>query len=216
MKVAILSESAADDAAIRILVDHLLGTRTQAPKMPPLRSRGWPSVRQVLPKVLKHLHYHTDADALVVVVDADASPIHKIAHVGPGPCVEACRLCALRANVDLTMRDLQPRPTRSPMETALGLAVPAIEAWLRCGLPGAISEQAWARTLTPSSAREHGIRLKREVYGSDRAPGSVKRQRAIEEAQRIGQDLADLESNFPVGFGALARDIRGWHAGWTL
>jgi hypothetical protein len=55
MKVAVLSESPADEAAIRIMVDRLLGQETHPVALPPLRSRGWPSVREILPSVYKAL-----------------------------------------------------------------------------------------------------------------------------------------------------------------
>ena len=40
MKVAVLSESPADEAAIRILIDGILGRPTQPADMPPIRTRG--------------------------------------------------------------------------------------------------------------------------------------------------------------------------------
>ena len=51
MKLAILSESPADEAAVAVLVAAALGrkfTRVQ----PSLRARGWPSVAQVLPSII--------------------------------------------------------------------------------------------------------------------------------------------------------------------
>jgi len=75
MKVAIYGESPADEAALRILVDGLLGAPTEAIGFPWLKSRGWPSILQNLPKVLQYLHYQTDAQGLVVVVDSNRSPL---------------------------------------------------------------------------------------------------------------------------------------------
>ena len=54
MKVALLSESPADEAALRVLVEGVLRERVQFVE-PALRARGWPSVAQVLPAVLRHL-----------------------------------------------------------------------------------------------------------------------------------------------------------------
>src|SRR4051812_24290344 len=108
MKVAVLSESSADEAAIRILVNGILGGQTQ--EVPPLsyRSRGWPSVIRVLPAVLKYLHYRTDADAVVVIADSDDSPIHQSAHDQAGGEDAQCRLCQLREVVYLETRRLVP------------------------------------------------------------------------------------------------------------
>ena len=65
MKVAVLSESPPDEAAIAILVEAALDASVERVAGPPLRSRGWPSVRSILPVVIKHLHFRTDADGLV-------------------------------------------------------------------------------------------------------------------------------------------------------
>jgi hypothetical protein len=83
MKLTVFSESPADDAAVRIIVDALLGIQTQSIALPTLRTRNWPSVHDDLPFVLKHLHYQTDAEAFVVVVDSDNSPIHQQTHDEP-------------------------------------------------------------------------------------------------------------------------------------
>jgi len=77
MKVAVLSESAADEAAIRILVDAVLMQQTEPVGPPPLRSRGWPAVLSVLPGVIRHLQYQTDADGLVVVKERRWSGYHR-------------------------------------------------------------------------------------------------------------------------------------------
>lgn len=98
MKVAVLSESSADEAAIRVLVDALLSQEAEAPSsMPPIRKRGWPAVRNVLPAILKALHYQSDSDGLVVVVDSDLSQVHQANHTAQGQRAPKCRLCELRA-----------------------------------------------------------------------------------------------------------------------
>ncbi len=77
MKVAILSESSADEAAVRVLVDALIGGATEVPARPRLQSRGWPGLMNVLPTIIGHLHYRTDCEALVVVCDSDQAPLHR-------------------------------------------------------------------------------------------------------------------------------------------
>ena len=84
MKVAILSESGADEAAVRILVGGALGREALSVAMPPIRTRGWPSVLQVIPTIMRYLHYRTDAEALVIVADANHSPLHQLLHEEPG------------------------------------------------------------------------------------------------------------------------------------
>jgi hypothetical protein len=104
MKLVVLSESPDNEAAIRVLVDGILGTKTDHIAPPYLRTRGWSQLLTVLPGVLKHLHYHTDADALVVVVDSDDSVPHRQNHRLPESA--SCRLCRLRSLADQVQSDL--------------------------------------------------------------------------------------------------------------
>ena len=209
MKVAILSESPADEAAIRILVDGILGKPTEPIALPPLRRRGWPSVLEVLPVVINHLHYHTDAEAFVVVVDSDNSTVHAPSHDQPDGADEECRLCRLRGKVFQFQKRLTLAAGRAQIKTAIGLAVPAIEAWFRCGVDPQINEVALIRKLG-APIREVKNRLKFDVYGIERASLELKTKRGIEEAQRLAQNINELENLFPNGFGPLARDARSW------
>jgi hypothetical protein len=214
MKVAVLSESPADEAAVRIFIDGILGRRTQSIYPPPqLRPRGWPDVLHVLPAVLKHLHYRTDTHAFAVVIDADDSPLHQPIHESPAGDVGKCRLCALRRMIDQTQRQLQPVPSRPPIQIAIGTAVPAIEAWYHCGLEPHINEIT--RLQNPPVGSSFSIRnhLKRYVYGTERPSLMLETQRAVEAAQRLGPNLLVLENLFPNGFGSLARDVRNWTLG---
>ena len=124
MKLAVLSESAADEAAVWILVSALAGRKIERISPPRLRSRGWPSVVQNLPTVIKHLHYRTEAEALVVVVDGDDSVLHDDTHGNPSESVEACRLCRLRGCVGEVLAALRTLPGRTPLRTAIGVAYP--------------------------------------------------------------------------------------------
>lgn len=210
MKVAVLSESLADEAAIRILVDGILGRQTQLITPPRLRTRGWPSVLQVLPSVLKHLHYRTDAEAFVLVVDSNDSPVHQNAHDQPGGADQQCRLCQLREVVGRVQSQLRPVSGRPPIKTAAGLAVPGIEAWYRCGLDPHVTEAAWIQALQSRTYPYTKNSLKRDVYGTDRPSLDLETQRAVEEARRLVRNLPVIEGLFPNGFGVLARGVRSW------
>jgi len=207
MNVAVLSESTADEAAIRILLGGILGVG-----VPPvhlnLRSRGWPSVLQVLPSVLKHLYYRTDTQALVLVVDSNSSPIHTVSH--DNQVDQDCRLCRLRQVISQTQNYLRQRGDRLPLKTAVGLAVPSIEAWYRCGLDGRVTEAAWISRMQSTSPPYSKISLKRDVYGTERPSLLLEEARAVEEANRLVNNLTLLENLFSNGFGALARDVRDW------
>ena len=212
MKVAILSESPADEEAIRILVEGVLNQRTFPVSFPPLLTRGWRGVLKILPSVLKHLHYRTDAEALVVSVDSDESPMHREEHKLPGGADGKCRLCQLQLKVISTRGQLRPRFGRPGLKIAIGVAVPAIEAWYRSGLDPRVSETAWMLGLQSKSYPYTKLSLKKDVYGTERPSLALETKRATEEVERFRQQhqLEILRNLFPVGFGSLVHDIRGW------
>jgi hypothetical protein len=210
MKAAILSESSADEAAIRILLEGILSAKTQGIPSLPLRSQGWPSVIRVLPTILKYLHYQTDVESLVVIVDSDDSPIHQSEHDKVGGEDAQCRLCQLRNVVSLETSRLRAVIGRSPVKTALGLAVPAIEAWYLCGLNPHVNEATWNRRLHSEQITYTRRTLKKDVYGTERPTIEIELNHATKAASRLASDLSLLEQLFPNGFGALARDVRNW------
>lgn len=206
MKVALLSESPADEAALRVLVAAVL-RRPVTFVAPGFRARGWPNVAQVMPAVLRHLHFNTDADALVVVVDADDSVVHAEEHDRPGYFHPHCRMCQLRAVYRQTVKRFPPMQGRERVVRAVGVAVPAIEAWYLCGRDESVTEAAWRigreAGRTPYSRAE----LKLRVYGTDRPSLSHETALAVAEAERHRPDTRRLENDFP-GFAALAGDLR--------
>lgn len=209
MKVTVLSESPADEAAVRILVEGVLGSSTESIPPPPLRTRGWSTLPAILPGAINHLYYRTDADALVIVVDADDSTPHQQQHDLPNSANNKCRLCRLRALGVQTLSKLKVVPTRSRLKTAIGLAIPAIEAWYRYQLdPHAIEADLIRRP--DAGTRALRSQLKQDVYGTVQPGSEMSIARAKEEATRLVQVLDDFERLFPNGFGALARDIRNW------
>jgi hypothetical protein len=209
MKIAVVSEYLADEAAVKILVDAVLGVETELIS-PRLRPRGWPSVLNLLPNILKHLHYSTDAEGLVVVVDSDESPQHKSSHLASDEKELSCRLCQLQSTVELESGRLPSRVNRNPIRIAIGLAVPAIEAWYRCGIDPHVTEFEWARKLRGERITYDKRSLKHSAYGSDRAPNSLMTALAKQSAQRLLTNLVQLEQVFPLGLGSLLRSLRGW------
>lgn len=223
MKLAILSESPADEAALRVLAGYVLGNPIEL-VAPTLRARGWPSVEQVLPSILRHLHFNTAAEGLVVVVDSDDSPVHTPEHDAQGYHHPLCRVCRLRAVFRRTLKNLpHPRPRfpqgdspanstpgRERVLRAVGLAVPAIEAWYLCGRDTSVTEAAWVqgqeRGRLPYTRRD----LKWRVYGTERPTLPMEIRRAVQEVSRHRGDVRRLENDFPQGFGSLARDLRDW------
>jgi len=211
LKLAVLSESPADDAAARALAEAILGQSLQAVLPMGLRTRGgWPSVLQILPTILKHLHYRTDTEGLVVVVDSDKSPLHRLP-VDPLEGRECeCRRCQLRQAALRTQAELQHKFPRPPIRLAIGLAVPSIEAWFRCGIDPHVTEAAWVQSLQSNSFPFTTRSLKRDVYGSDSPGLPLQTRYAVEASQRLAQQLDLLKTFFPSGFGSLFDDLSGW------
>jgi len=208
MKLAILSESPADEAALDVLVGFVLGPFARVETR--LRARGWPSVEQVLPPIIRHLHFQTNADGLVIVVDSDDSPVHTAEHEAPNYHHPFCRICRLRAAFRRTVRNLPPVRGRERVLRAVGLAVPAIEAWLLCGRDTSVTEAAWTQGQASGRLPYTRAQLKWKVYGTERPSLPHEIKRAMQEVSRHRGDVRRLENDFPNGFGSLTRDLRTW------
>jgi len=201
MRVAILSESSADETALRIIVDVLLGIKT-TPVTMNLESRGWPAVRNVLPTVSKMLQYRTDAEALVVVVDSNHTYLSRDEPKN--------RLREFQELVQRCRQQLKNVLGRVPLKIAIGVAVPAIEAWWLCKSNPQISEAAWEQGLIEKREPYSKLELKRRLYGSDYRSLELMTRKMTEAAQVIAGDLPALERTFPEGFGSLAKELRSW------
>ena len=209
MKLGLLSESPADEAALCLLLGAVLDTRIE-PVQPPLRARGWPNVMQVLPAVMHHLQFQTDAFGLVVVVDSDDTQLHDANHADPDKFHPHCRLCLLEMTIRRARKRWVLPPGRAPLHTAVGLAVPAVEAWYLCGRDPQVGEEAWRRDREREVVRYTRRDLKQRVYGTMRPPLPLEVRRAEEEARRLAGDIHLLEREFPNGFGSMANAVRRW------
>lgn len=210
MKVAILSESPSDDAAIRLFAETLLGRSTEPVDLPQLRSRGWPSVRNVFAAVYKGLWYQSDADALIVMADSDDAAIHDPTHTGPAAGPRACRFCELRQVEQRVRAELRPLPNRAALRVAIGIATPAIEAWYAVGIDPHVNEPTWAQALASKQFPYTKAGLKKLIYGTDRPSLQLETEQAVEAAHRLGASLDELIARFPSGFGPMANEIRSW------
>ncbi|MFM7751445.1 MAG: hypothetical protein ACKPB0_13630 [Opitutaceae bacterium] len=206
MKVALLSESPADEAALRELVAAVLRRPVEF-VAPGYRARGWPNVAQVMPAVLRHLHFNTPTDVLVVVVDADDSVVHTAEHDRPGYFHPHCRMCRLRAVYRQTTKRFPAVHGRDRVVRAVGVAVPAIEAWYLCGRDETVTEAAWLEGNEAGRPPYTRAELKQRVYGTDRPSLALEIERALAEVSRHRADTRRLEHEFP-GFAALATDLR--------
>lgn len=100
------------------------------------------------------------------------------------------------------------------MKTALGVAVPAIEAWYRCGLDPHVTEFEWARKLLQGEHLTYDKKtLKESAYGSAPVSKLERTQIAEQAAHRLASNLEQLAQRFPNGFGGLLHDLQGWSDG---
>ncbi len=208
MKVAYLAESPADQAALTILTEAILGRKTAPVGHAGLRHRGWPAVRNVLPSVLRELHYHSDAEGFVLIVDSNGSPPHLPAHDAPNARDPKCRVCQLRNIADETQRQVRPRPQLPALKIAFGLAVPAIEAWLL--LDPHISEAAWINGAKEGRPPYTKQALKERLYRTAHPSLAVETEAMETAASRLAENLPTMASLFPGGFGALRQSLKNW------
>jgi hypothetical protein len=213
MKVAIFSESSTDEASLKILIEGILGEEIEEIPYPNhLRSRGSGVPRDV-PFVLRGVYYNTEAEFLITVRDSDDSPIHKKEHLEPDNReAEKCRLCDLRHKVESALENLTPMVGKENFKVAVGVAVPAIEAWLLCGKNPAASEATWINKQKEKGFNTYNDRkeLKIELYGAAITSREIMIERGTEAAQRLAEDINQLEQLFPEGFGGLSSEVRGW------
>lgn len=210
MKVAVFSEAEADEAGITVLVGGVLGVEVEPVTLLSRPGNGWPFVLQFLPTVVQQLYYGTDAEALVTVVDSDDSPVHHFDHEQAGQRDTSCRLCVLRRRIAEVKASLNPMAGREMLKTAVGLAVPSIEAWFQCMSDTHVNEVTWENKLRGVRINYTKESLKLAAYGSDRAPMRHKIDIARQSAARLVVDLDMFEALFPGGFGSFARELRSW------
>jgi hypothetical protein len=152
MKIGFFSESPADQAALAVFTGAILGAPPEPINMS-LEAHGCTGVLSALDGVIKGLHYHSDAEALVVVVDCNGTEAHSATHDKPDNSADDCRLCQARKIAAKARGRLSKRPAGPALKIAIGLAVPAIEAWYLFGKDHAVGEAAWHVALT--DRRDH-------------------------------------------------------------
>jgi hypothetical protein len=213
MKIAIFSESPSDEAALKILVEGIIGEEIeQIPYPNRLQSRGSGVLRDV-PIVLRSVYYGKEAEFLIIVHDSDDTPIHKKEHDEPNNQeAKKCRYCELRRIVNFELKNLAQTIGKENFRVAVGVAVPAIEAWLLCGINPHASEATWKNKQRQEGFSTYDDRknLKVELYSSNIASSEIITRRGAESAKRLAQNIGQLETLFPEGFGNMAVEIRSW------
>jgi hypothetical protein len=209
MKIGFFSESRADQAALAVFAEGILGVPPE-PINKDLEAHGVASVLHMLDGVIRGVHYTSDAEGLVIVVDCDDTTLHQTSHDAPGGRNEFCRFCQVRTIVERAQNQLKPMPTKPRLRVAIGLTVPAIEAWYLVGKNHEVSEAAWLVGCAANKRPFTRPQLKQMVYGTDRPSLELEMKCAVEETRRIISNMPAIESAFPIGFGLMAKEIRSW------
>jgi hypothetical protein len=83
MRIGYYCESPADQSAMAIFTGGVLGQAPEPINMD-LEAHSVPGFFSALDGVFRGVHYNSDAEGLVVVVDCDNTAIHDSAHDQPG------------------------------------------------------------------------------------------------------------------------------------
>lgn len=198
--VAILSESPADEACIAVIAEAVL-RHPIVPFEPPLRRRpnGWPSVLNLLPVLTWYLYHQTNAAGLIVVVDADDTSVH--------PDGKDNRLSQIRNCLDGIARKFDQSRA---FPTAVGVAAPALEAWLLAARYPEIDERQWHHLNVPGNGRPLRQQYKRILYHTHSPSLQLETRRMVAAAKQLVLQLDNIAKRFPYGFKSLIDDLKSW------
>lgn len=209
MRIGILSESKVDEAAYKILVESILGQPVELYK--DYRNRGgWSQAKNLVRPVMQDLHYAC-ADGFVFIGDSDSTTPHIAGHENQEDGNPNCRLCQIKKLVNKILADLPARAGQAPLKVAVGMATPAIEAWLLSGIDPHCTEARFRDDhLNDRISRQTRLDLKEQKYGSLQASSDIRMKRTLENANRIAENLDGLEQKFQFGFGHLRKNLDEW------
>ena len=209
MKIGCFSESPADQVALAIFAEGILGEKPEPINMD-LQAHGVTGVLKALDGVIRGVHYNSDAEGLIVVVDCDDTELHSAAHDVDEAVGKDCRYCQIRMIVTRARSQLKSVVTKSILKVAIGLAVPSIEAWYLVGKDHEVGEAAWSVGCAARRPPFTRSRLKELVYGTVRPSIEHETECAERESRRIVANMEAIQTAFPIGFGLMAQEIRSW------
>jgi hypothetical protein len=96
------------------------------------------------------------------------------------------------------------------LKIALGIAVPAIEAWFLCGVDPHVSEAVWFNGMKTGQMPYAKSGLKEQLYGTSHPSLPIETEAMKAAATRLAANLSGLKHLFPAGFGNLESDLRSW------
>jgi len=210
MKIVFFGESPADEAALRVFTEGILGEPPEPVVGMNLEGHGVTGVLRALSGIFRGVYYHSDAEGLVVAVDGDDTEMHDPNHDSPAGSSENCRLCQIRKIIVQARKYLTVCPNRGELRVAIGVAVPAIEAWYLVGREHQVGEAAWRVGVEANQRPFTRLELKELMYGTTRPSLEQEKECAVREARRLIGNIGIIETAFPMGFGLMAAEIRSW------
>lgn len=212
MKIAFFSESKIDETVLKNLVEEISESEIEETDIrKKLRFRSSSHLVKNLSVVISSVHYNSDAKFLVIASDSDDYPVHISQHdINENG---ECHLCRLRKIVKNSLAEMQAVEGKEMLKVAIGVPVPAIEAWLLFGKNPQVSENTWIRKQNGEKINYNRKKLKTELYGGERVSEEKKIEISIKAIERIveNQLLDDLEKSFPQGFGSLSNEVKSWN-----
>src|SRR5207247_7163467 len=108
LMVGFFCESLAVQSAMAVFTEGILGTPSEPINMD-LEAHSVPGFFSALDGVFRGVHYNSDAEGLIVVVDCDDTELHDPAHDKAEGGGDDCRLCQARKIIARARRQLKAR-----------------------------------------------------------------------------------------------------------
>ncbi len=210
-RVVIAGESDVDESAVGFLVRAILERHVEIVKTRVSRSPGVDSVLLLLDKFLRDATYRQDSvDGIVVIVDSDESWVDATSEPPGLSPRKRSRLLQIQERIAATLAAIKVPDGREPLQFAVGLAVPCIEAWWLIGTKHQVTEGQWRQGQESDSVLFKKRDLKKRLYGTDRPSLTQTIDGATDGSRRAAENLDALRQHFPLGFGTLFDQLKNW------
>ncbi len=208
MKIGYYRESPADSSSHGNLRGGNSRRRGATDSTLDLEAHSVPGFFSALNSVFRGVHYNSDADGLVIVVDADHTELHDPSH--DTNTAKDCRYCQASNIIQRARTQLQPRIGRPELKVAIGVTLPSIRSWVIVWQIDEVGEAAWKTSLASGKRLFTSQNLKKWCTARIAPRSNWRRNVRSRETLRIRENLKSIEDAFPIGFGLLAQEIRSW------
>lgn len=210
-RIVIVGESEVDETAVGFLVGAILDRHVEIVKTRISRSPGVGSLLKLLSSFVRDATYRQDpVDGIVVIVDSDETWVDATSE-RPGLSLrKKPRLPHIQEIIEATLAAIKVPQDRQPVQFAIGLAVPCIEAWWLIDTKDQVTEGQWRQGQESDSVLFRKRDLKKWLYGTDRPSRTQIIDGATDGSRRAAENLGALLEHFPLGFGTLFHQLKSW------